>query len=181
MWPCKLLPSRGQVTQREWQKSKQRTVIQRLSSPGNYGSELRADKKKIISTRLETSLWGSSERLPIAISVSHVDTELGSPPFYPSWEHWHVNTKYYSHCLPPIHVLNAAQEKEELYFNILSLQDYTAAMCPGLSKGAARPSLVPLTFSHWWLTSGLPVWGETKLVQSGSSLAGTSSTFRCHI
>lgn len=85
--------------------------------------------------------------------------------------------KCYGHHFPPIHVLKPVQEKEELYFNILSLQDYTATMCPGLSKGAARPSLVPLTFSHWWLTSGLPVRAETKLVQSGSSLAGTLFTF----
>lgn len=92
-----------------------------------------------------------------------------------------VTTKYYSHHLPPIHVLKAAQQKEELYFNILSLQDYTAAMCPGLSKHAARPSLVPLTFSYWWLTSDLPVRAETKPVQSGSSSAGTLFTFQCHI
>lgn len=49
-------------------------------------------------------------------------------------------------------------------------------MCPGLSKGEARPSLVPLTFPHWWLTSGLPVRAETKPVQTGSSLAGTLFT-----
>jgi len=49
--------------------------------------------------------------------------------------------KYYptlSHSLPPIHAVEPVQEKEELDFYILSLQDYTAAMWLGLSEVEAR-------------------------------------------
>lgn len=52
-----------------------------------------------------------------------------------------VHVKYHpalSHSLPPIHALEPVQEKEELDFYILSLQDHTAAMWLGLSEVKAR-------------------------------------------
>lgn len=54
-----------------------------------------------------------------------------------------MHMKYHpalSHSLPPIHVFEPNQEKEALYFYVLSLQDYTAATWLGLSEVKARCS-----------------------------------------
>ena len=54
-----------------------------------------------------------------------------------------VHVKYHpalSHSLPPIYALESVQEKEELNFYILNLQDYTAAVWLGLSEVKARCS-----------------------------------------
>lgn len=59
-------------------------------APAARGVNSEQSRRKQLAQGLKHSLWGSSERLPLGISVSHMDTELGSPPSYPSCEHWHV-------------------------------------------------------------------------------------------
>lgn len=71
--------------------------------------------------------------------------QLDSPPSYFSHGvlRHQVHVKYHialGHILLPVHALEFVQEKEELDFYILSLQNYTAAMWLGISEAKARCS-----------------------------------------